>query len=1568
MAPGAQVTYNNIEQPPLWALSPGQVGMLPWPSQTAPPLSAVSMPLAVPQRRVAPDRLRGREELVAGLTDAVTRRAGGDSEVQGVWLLSGMGGCGKTTVALETAHRLTGSLAQVWWVSGADGEGLSGVLRAVAFAAGARAADFDGLHPADVLWKQLDALTTPWLLVLDNVDDPAVLAAVPARTAEGIGWLRKPARAWGTVLITSRESRAERWGHWVHMVDVGLLSREDGAKMLSDLAPRAGAAAQARELAERLGGLPLALDLAGSYLARALDDPLPSPSTPVTFAAYSRSLDVRLADMASDPDTDLGPAERSRRAIMSTWELSLDLLHRQGTDLARPLLRLLSAFGPAPIPYQELLDADLLAESEFFSDPTRPQLREALKGLAGLKLITIEMTCDAADASAGDPLRWITIHPMVRAASRAHADFAAQAPPMLRLVTALLHRVTSPLEAGNPAHWPVWRAIAPHGAAARLLLSACEHGVDDGTDADLVAAATEPAVGTAEYHIYVGLYGEAIAELEPTCEVRARLLGDEHPATIAARLQLARALRDNGDLAESDQLFRYLADVGERSLPDAHPYLQSARTGRARTLRQLGQYEAAEAELRAALTLRLRDPQANPQGILRIRHDLARLAHKRGRLEEAVSELRDVRRLILALAGESDLDALATGVSLARALREAGHAEEAEGVAEDVVREHLNVLSPNHPQVLIARQERARIIRDHESDPAFLERARDEFTDVWRINERQFGPDHPDTIATRHELATVWHLLGRPDLAAEHFRAALEAGRRRLGEHHPNVAICARNLALVFDELAQRAASPPSTGNTRDNPDDAEPWQGATPMGNPWQVQSQPPSAAPDLTGLSLEEALSPERHRDGFSPATARLLARFIRPRRTSTGSDPGDGDYSSAAGVPETRYSPPNPGTPSSRSYRPSSVPRFEVTGLRRRSELVFPSPDAIRALATGKEDPTLIERLRAHHRGIRALALGELLHQADAVPASRADVPPMVSQVRDLLLRAELADPEAVTTVLLHPTVGRWMSRALRAFESLPDGPSAPYGPPSADLPHLHAVAAAAAVRAGLTFTLPVPLRGGFAFLPTLGAADLRAAGATTAHVVATNGSTVVRSANTEVRLPSPAKRTRHGWIPAYRVHKPVGPGHFNLLLDDLDPYRETDGPVAGSRLDPREVNRWQQLTRDAGNLLARADPRQAEAMAAALTTLTPRPATPGGVMNSVSSTDAFGGIVLSTPTDHVELAVTLVHEFRHMKLNAVLDVMDLYGDEGQEPETESYYAPWRDDPRPLSGFFHGVFAFFGVVDFWRRLTHEATGDALRRAQFQLVHWRMQTWDAYTALRSSPRLTQAGREFAAMMGDSAKTWTDHPLPPDDVTTLATEAVLAHRSRWRLHHLHPQSAAVAELAEAWSSGAPHPPEQHVASALRPDSAVPSLHNYTALLCRAATDQSHLPRSSTAPGVPGPYQEVVDPADVARLQGEVDSARRLSADQVTRWPQRHEPWIRLGLALRRPSAVESLGSPSTAVAAQSLTHRPEVVRAVHARVAAVTGTPPEPVALAGWIGVPDGSADLPGMPTTDVP
>ncbi|MFF7731683.1 aKG-HExxH-type peptide beta-hydroxylase [Streptomyces sp. NPDC007984] len=1509
------VTETAVDGPADWIGGPLGPPALPVSGPAA-------VPLAVPQRRIAPDRLRGRDETVAQLTAAITRRACGDASERGVWLLSGMGGCGKTTLALEAAHRLAATMTRVWWVSAADAEVLSLTLRAVAFDVGARVADFAGpTHPADVLWRFLNDLTTPWLLVLDNVDDPSALAAVRARPASGRGWLRPPAHPWGTVLLTSRESRPERWGDWVHIVAVDLLSGADGARVLHDLAPGAGTVKEALELAEHLGGLPLALNLAGSYLARALDDPWPLRSTPETFEEYRAGFDSRPAVVAFDPDADLDPDERNRRAIVSTWELSLDLLHRQGTDLARPLLRLLSSLGPAPVPYRELIALELLAESELFTALTEERFQEAVKGLAGLQLITIEPTRASAGAK-GRPQRWITIHPMVRAACRAHADFEAQKPLLLRLVTALLERHTGPLDSFDPKDWPRWQTVAPHCAAILSVLP------EDGrVDPDLAVAATEPAVRTAQYRTGIGMYHEAGAELETLRSVRARLLGEDHPATIAAALQRAWAVRHTGALDEADELYQDVTRACARSLPDGHAYLQSAKTGRARVLRELGRYEAAEEELRAALAMRLRS-RTYPRGVLRIRHELAILAHKRDRHEEAVTELRSLAGEFAELVGDDDLDTLSTRVTLARVLREAGHASEAEEAIESALRGYVRMLGPEHPDVLMARHERARLVRDNESDPACAKRARDEFADIWQFNEHHLGSDHPDTLAARHELGTSWHLLGRPDLAVEHYEAVLEAGRRRLGNHHPDVLRCVHNLAGARAELLEHKAPP--CGDT--DGDDAA-LQGGHPMDDdPLTERDARAAAVPDLGNLSLEQALTSPSH-----SAAARLLGRYTRPQVNRSGEGCGGGGYSQSSYSGSSRQPV---------SYRPV-VPQQDVA-----KDLPippFPTYADLRTMGAGGEDGALARRMRAQQRGARAVILDELLDLTDAITPSDKTGPLRARDVRDLLVRAERADPNAVTAVLLHPSVGRWLGRALRSLHAPPGGPRAWAGTPPADLLRLHSVAAAAGVRAGLSFTLPLPVDDGHVHLPGLGTADLRGSATAVAQLVSLAGEAFVGGEGMEVRLPSRSDPNPQGWLSANRVRTPVGGRHFELVVEDTDPYRESDEPVPRDPLGPVALTSWQRTIREAGELLSDLRPGLAEALAVTLTALTPRmEAEPNAdTMTSVSSSEAFGGVVLSTPPDAVELAATLVHEFRHMELDAVLDSVDLYETKGEEHAGGLYYAPWRDTPRPLPGFLHGVFAFFAVVDFWRELAHSARDRSLRRrAQFQYLYWNTQTRHAYEALSSTAHLTAAGRELVSSLGDRMARWTDSPAVPEEVTEPATDAVVAHRVRWRLHHLSPDPHAVSDLAEAWCSDA-DALRATVTATLHPDNAVPSLNQYTARLRGWAIH---------------PGEDAVDDlADLARLLGRHDEARRLASDQVTQWPERPETWARLTCTLRRAAAETS---PDSA-AARALTHRPEVVRATFSRVMA-TGRRPDPVELAAWLGAPAStSGGVPDLPPT---
>lgn len=210
-----------------------------------------------------PLALRDRGEVLARLREGLAPGRGA-----GTYVLHGMGGCGKTAVAQAFFDIATTEYGRVGlWVNAADRAALRAGMLAAAADRGALDAELLAAHQghrpaADLVWHYLDRSAVPWLLVLDNADDPAILR-------DG-GWLRGSTR--GTVLVTTRRAAA-RWWPGAELQHIGVLPREDAARVLCDLAPHSGTMAQAAEVADRLGRLPLALTLAGGFLAHQVIDP-----------------------------------------------------------------------------------------------------------------------------------------------------------------------------------------------------------------------------------------------------------------------------------------------------------------------------------------------------------------------------------------------------------------------------------------------------------------------------------------------------------------------------------------------------------------------------------------------------------------------------------------------------------------------------------------------------------------------------------------------------------------------------------------------------------------------------------------------------------------------------------------------------------------------------------------------------------------------------------------------------------------------------------------------------------------------------------------------------------------------------------------------------------------------------------------------------------------------------------------------------------------------------------------------------------------------------------------------
>ncbi|WP_245667365.1 HEXXH motif domain-containing protein [Actinomadura macra] len=412
------------------------------------------------------------------------------------------------------------------------------------------------------------------------------------------------------------------------------------------------------------------------------------------------------------------------------------------------------------------------------------------------------------------------------------------------------------------------------------------------------------------------------------------------------------------------------------------------------------------------------------------------------------------------------------------------------------------------------------------------------------------------------------------------------------------------------------------------------------------------------------------------------------------------------------------------------------------------------AFLALAAGAGGEAAVRYLRAAEHGKHLLLVRHLRDVAESTGHPGAG---RTREAYAVLAEIEKADPDAVAAVLRYPTVGVWARRTLLALQGHGTLPARPE--------QMAALAAAAAVRAGRAADIEVPAGRGTVLLPSLGRAVFPAG----------TGSAVVRAGHRPsltadgltICVPADPHEDAPGWQ-ALRVLTAEHRGsRARFVLDDLDPDRMPGATVLSRRLTGPELARWRATLRRAWALLARRHWTICAETTGAVTALTPL-ASDGAGHTSATARHAFGAVGLSPPYGSRFLSVTFAHEVQHTKLTALLDLVAL-----TEPDDgRRYYAPWRNDPRPVAGLLQGAYAHLGIAGFWRRQRHHEPSALALSAHTDFVRWRdAALWIART-LVASGRLTAPGETFVAGMCRTLEAWRREPVPPPAIVAARTEA----------------------------------------------------------------------------------------------------------------------------------------------------------------------------------------------------
>ncbi|MEV6303441.1 tetratricopeptide repeat protein [Actinoplanes sp. NPDC051861] len=666
--------------------------------------------LAAPFGRLVTELpVRGREELIAEIEQA---RATPDSPDK-VWVLHGFGGAGKSTVALAVAQRAESAGADVWWMRAGDRDSLATLTAALASRLGASRELGAGDNAGDLMWERLRVRRRPWLLVLDGLDDPAD-GGGPA-FADGSGLVRPLAGGLGCVVITSRDPRPASWARWCRLREVPLLDPEAAGQILLDHAPHlAGSTAEARALGAALGGLPLALGMAGAALATVHEAPpeLVRPGTPRTFGEYRTLLEPGQSD--GDPPDVLG----------SIWEISLGAVRSGDRDDAAAMLGFLSCFADAPVPLKLLLRVEALRAALPRVSSTEDVARH-LDALAKVGLLRIE-------PGSAETFSLIHVHRLVRRCCRADPHVRREMAGMQSHATVLINSLVT-AELRDRDDWRLWAALEPHVFGISAAMVAGTGFSDDGVhlmcrlgilaakslqacgayeaagrrldDVETLLRAHEPDPGIrhlelaearAELARRRGRLAEAAESYREIYNAYARMHGLPHRTTIRAGAGLAGVLHQSGRARTAGDLLDLLLVAAREGLGEADRQTLALRANIACLQYELGFRDAAEEQIREVLAGQETALGTRDGDTLRTRLNLAQMCRFRRAFDESEAEYRTAIAAFDAVHGRSSTQSLSARISLAGLTREQGGRDTAEAMYRTVLADAQRSLGPDH--------------------------------------------------------------------------------------------------------------------------------------------------------------------------------------------------------------------------------------------------------------------------------------------------------------------------------------------------------------------------------------------------------------------------------------------------------------------------------------------------------------------------------------------------------------------------------------------------------------------------------------------------------------------------------------------------------------------------------------------------------------------------------------------------------------------------------------------------------------------------------------------------------
>jgi len=792
-------------------------------------------------------RFTGRAKLLRELRDAV--RTHRTTAIIPDKLPSGVG---KTQLALEYVYRYKSEYDVIWWIECSQPVFVDIALVDLGRALNAKhggeriTIDADGTAADDAL-AVAGALgqgrpVRRWLLVFDNADEPeAIRKYIPGGP--------------GHVLITSRNRAWEQAAS--SSLEIGVFDREESIAHLRWRAPSVSED-DARNIAEELGDLPVAISLTGAWL----------DETGTTAPAYLRQLDER-GPMAIPEPTEGSPLDGYPDKVVAAFDNSLDRI-RTRSLAAHRLLELCSFMSEGSISLS-LIYTPAMLELLSKIDPRLADPGDIARHVQLLNRLALIKLDNVA--------RQFTIHRLLHARIRQRLsaeDFSA-----IRHQVHLFLAENRPRRGvDDPETWPryrmLWPHLAPSAAAAcgeervrSLMIDRIRYMWIRGTLEETAVAARElewqwsrtveaepkgdepSPLHTQLLHLQFNIanvlrdlaeYADAWDLDTKVLEEQRRLLGPEHRHTLMTAGGLAGDLRALGRYQEalelSEETYKTWRDVygedHERTLyaannlavscrlvglyadarlldedtygrrkanepEDASPTTIASANAFGRDLREAGEYTRSVSFLAEVATIARRQKEPSPRAIALVQVNLAASLRAAGRFAEATPILAEAVTTLRELLGPDHAETLIGRLCVCANLHAAEQHEEADKELRPVILAYRRLVGEDHPLTLVSNSNRVALLRSLGASEDALSTARDTVDRMRAL----LGESHPYTVAARMNLAACLADVGRLEEARALDEASVLHLGRLHGDEHPDSLRAVANLALTCEALGE---------------------------------------------------------------------------------------------------------------------------------------------------------------------------------------------------------------------------------------------------------------------------------------------------------------------------------------------------------------------------------------------------------------------------------------------------------------------------------------------------------------------------------------------------------------------------------------------------------------------------------------------------------------------------------------------------------------------------------------------------------------------------------------------